>query len=179
MFHSRDLCYDGDMRPHGSAQSLEHRRLEAVRLHGRGFKPSRIALQLGATRQSVNRWLRGFRRKGRAALAARRTPGRPARLTAQLRRQLAKLLIRGPVAAGFSTNLWTCPRIALVLRQQLGVNYHVDYLPRLLRSLGFTCQKPESSAIERDEKAIKNWVRRDWARIKKRRPTERPHRFHR
>jgi transposase len=156
---------------------LERRRLEAVRLHGRGFKPSRIAQQLGATRQSVNRWLRGFRRKGRAALAARRTPGRPTRLSAGQRRQLSQLLIRGPVAAGFSTNLWTCPRIALLLRQQLGVNYHVDYLPRLLRSLGFSCQKPESSAIERDEKAIRNWVLRDWTRIKKTPPGKTPTSF--
>jgi len=165
------------MRPHGSAQSLESRRLEAVRLHGRGFKSSDIARRLGATRQSVNRWLREFRRKGRAALASRRTPGRPARLSAKQRRQFTKLLIRGAVAAGFSTDLWTCPRIKQVMRRQLDVTYHVDYLPRLLRGLGFSCQKPESTAIERDEKAIKAWIHRDWRRIKKTPPNKTPTSF--
>jgi transposase len=155
------------MRPHGSAHSLEHRRVEALQLYRRGIKPSHIARRLGTTRQSVNRWMRSCRRKGRRALAAKPVPGRPAKLNAAQRRQLANVLIQGAVTAGYATNLWTCPRIVQVLHRQFGVTYHVDYLPRLLNAMGFSCQKPESRAIERDEKAIAQWIRRDWRRIKK------------
>jgi len=155
------------MRPHGSAKSLEQRRLEALRLHEQGVKPSRIAARLGTSPQSVNRWVRAARRKGKQALAARPVPGRPAKLTPGQRRHLSRVLIRGAVAAGYSTDLWTCPRIAATIAARLGVRYHVDYLPRLLRTLGFSCQKPESTASERDETAIRRWIAKDWPRIKK------------
>ncbi len=69
--------------------------------------------------------------------------------------------------AGYPTDLWTCPRIAQVIHRRFGIRYHVDYLPRLLTSLGFSCQKPERRAIERDEPAIARWMQRDWKRIKK------------
>jgi transposase len=81
------------------------------------------------------------------------------------------------VAAGFSTNLWTCPRIAQTIAARFGVRYHVDYLPRLLRTLGFSCQKPESTASERDEAAIRSWIAKDWKRVKKTPPAGAPTSF--
>jgi len=155
------------MRPKGSAASLEQRRLEALRLHGKGLRSSDIALRLGVRRQSVNRWLRVARRKGQRGLAAKPVPGRPSKLTLAQRRQLRRVLLAGSVAAGYSTDLWTCPRIARTIATKFGVRYHVDYLPRLLNALGFSCQKPESMASERDEAAIQNWIMQDWRRIKK------------
>jgi transposase len=138
------------------------------------MKASLIAVRLGASRQSVNRWLRAARRRGRKALAARPAPGRPAKLTPTQLGQLRRLLIRGALAAGYATNLWTCPRIAKTIGQRFGVHYHVDYLPRLLDALGFSCQKPESTASERDEEAIRGWIARDWPRIKKTPPAGAP-----
>ena len=165
------------MRPHGTAQSLEQRRLEALRLHGLGMRASRIAAKLGASRQSVNRWLRAARRRGRKALAAKPVPGRPAKLTPTQLRQLRRVLIQGAMASGHSTDLWTCPRIAKTIAGRFGVRYHVDYLPRLLRALGFSCQKPESTASERDEEAIRRWIAKDWPRIKKTLPDGGPTAF--
>ncbi|MCH8344942.1 MAG: winged helix-turn-helix domain-containing protein [Planctomycetes bacterium] len=60
--------------------------------------------------------------------------------------------------------------IAEVIERHYGVRYHVDHIPRLLGGLGWSCQKPQRRAIERDEEAIVRWVQRDWARIKKSRP---------
>jgi transposase len=56
-----------------------------------------------------------------------------------------------------------------VIRQAFDVEYHVDHLGRLLRSLGWTPQKPERQARERDEAAIRRWVKVDWPRIKRKR----------
>jgi len=77
-------------------------------------------------------------------------------------------LLSGATAQGFTTDLWTCPRIALLIERQFNVGYHVDHIPRLMRSLGFSAQKPERQARERDEAAIRDWIARDWKRIKKR-----------
>lgn len=95
-------------------------------------------------------------------------PGRPSKLTARQKQQLRKRLLKGAKANGFSTDLWTCPRIAKMIEERYGVHYHVDHIVRLMGSLGFSAQKPEKQAAERDEERIACWVAKDWAHIKKR-----------
>ena len=68
---------------------------------------------------------------------------------------------------GFPTDLWTCPRIGDLIKRRFAVEYHVNHIGRLLRSMGWTPQKPEKRARERDEKAVQKWIREDWSRIKK------------
>jgi putative transposase len=63
--------------------------------------------------------------------------------------------------------------VAEVIEMQFGVQYHPGHIWHLLRSMGWSCQKPERRARERDEEAIATWRREDWPRIKKR-PKKRP-----
>ena len=107
------------------------------------------------------------RRKGARGLESKPHPGRPSRLTPRQKARLERRLLRGARANGFDTDLWTCPRIVDVIEEHFGVQYHVDHIPRLLASLGWSCQKPEKRAVERDEEAIANWIKKDWPRIKK------------
>ncbi len=86
------------------------------------------------------------------------------------RNGLRNWLLKGARSEGFDTDLWTCPRVKEVIRRRYGVEYHVDALPYVLKSLGFTCQKPQLKAAERDEAAVATWIARDWPRIKKSRP---------
>jgi len=144
-----------------------------------GYGDAAIARMLKTTATSVWRWRKAYQRGGPKALAARPAPGRPARLTRRQRRSLANRLVKGPMAHGFATDLWTCPRIARMIEEWYGVRYHVDHIPRLMASLGFSCQRPERRALERDEQAIRRWVRKDWPRIKKRPAEPGPHRLHR
>jgi transposase len=88
-------------------------------------------------------------------------------LTTVQRRGLVQRLLKGAVSQGFSTDLWTCPRIKQLIRREYGVTYHVDYIPCVMKSLGFTVQKPERQAQERDNEAVARWIERDWRRIKK------------
>jgi transposase len=80
---------------------------------------------------------------------------------------LTRILLKGAQAAGFETDLWTCPRVAEIIEQRFGVRYHVHHVSRLLHGLGFSPQKPVRRAVERDEAAIQQWVRSDWQRVKK------------
>jgi transposase len=88
-------------------------------------------------------------------------------MTIGQKQELVKLLEDGPLAAGYRTEQWTCPRVADVIQQNFGVRYHADHVRRLLHELGWTYQKPEQRARERDENAIRRWRKRDWPRIKK------------
>lgn len=136
------------MRPAGSPQELERRRLRAIALLKEGLVPVEVARRVGVDRRSVRRWHAAYRQAGEDALAARPAPGRPPKLSTAQRRQLERRLLKGARAAGFETDLWTCPRVAWLIEQQFGVSYHVDHLGRLLRQLGFTPQKPERRAMK-------------------------------
>jgi transposase len=80
---------------------------------------------------------------------------------------LESLLVKGPREAGYDSDLWTCARVAEVIKSKFGVSYNTEYVSQLLGKLGWSPQKPESRAIERDEAKILGWRRRTWARIKK------------
>jgi transposase len=71
------------------------------------------------------------------------------------------------MASGYTTELWTTQRIADLITQEFGVRYHADHVGRLMHDLGWSHQKPERRALERDEKAIERWTREEWPRVKK------------
>jgi len=127
-----------------------------------------VSLLVAADVSSVKRWKRAFKQGGRQALAAKPNRGRPSRLTPAQKRQLAEIVRAGPLAAGFRTNLWTCGRVAQVIQQRFGVQYHPDHVGRMLHALGFTQQKPQRRASQRNEAAIQAWRTDDWPRLKKR-----------
>jgi len=155
------------MRPHGSPEELEHRRQRALTLLDEGLQPVEVAQRLGVDRRSVRRWKAAVRRGGPSALAARPASGRPPKLARRLRPRLEKLLLAGAEAAGYTQDLWTCPRVAQLIAREFGVGYHVAHVGRLLRRLGWTPQRPRRLARERDEQQIQRWIKVDWPRIKK------------
>jgi transposase len=77
------------------------------------------------------------------------------------------VLLKGAKAFGYDTDLWTCPRIAEVIRGRFGVRYHVDHVGRLLHSLGWSPQRPQRRAAERDEQKVRHWIKGTWVLIKK------------
>jgi len=155
------------MRPTGSPEELEHRRLRALALLKEGLLPVEVARRVGVDRRSVRRWKRAARRRGEAGVRAKPAPGRPPKLDPEHKRRLEALLLEGAQAAGFHTDLWTCPRVAELIERRFGVCYHVDHIGRLLHDLDWTPQKPARRALERDERAIRRWVKEVWPRVKK------------
>ncbi|HEV8712433.1 MAG TPA: winged helix-turn-helix domain-containing protein [Candidatus Binatia bacterium] len=83
------------------------------------------------------------------------------------KRRLVAKLLAGPRAAGYASELWTCPRVAEVIGHTFGVHYHPAHVWRVLRALVWRPQKPEPWARERDEEAIRHWRTRTWPRLKK------------
>lgn len=155
------------MRPVGSGQQLERRRQRAIALLKEGRAPVEVARLVGVDRRSVRRWNAAYRKQGAEGLAARAVPGRPWKLSPRQRQRLEAMLVRGAAASGFVSDLWSCPRVAQVIRRQFGISYHVDHIGRVLRSLGWTPQRPTGRALERDEQGIQRWIKQQWPRLKK------------
>lgn len=155
------------MRPHGSPESLEARRRRVIAFLKQKLSLHEIARRIGCHASSVLRWRNAWRAGGPAALKAKPASGRPPRLTAKQRARLEQLLLAGARAHGYRTELWTTQRIAEVIERRLGVRYHRNHVGKLLHRLGWSPQKPERRALERDEAAIAAWKRSVWPRVKK------------
>jgi transposase len=126
-----------------------------------------IARRVGCDASSVLRWRDAWRRGGSAALKAKPADGRPCRLTAEQKSKLVGLLLDGAMVHGYRTELWTTQRIATLIGQKFGVNYHRNHVGKLLHQLGWSHQKPERRAIERNELVIEDWKRKVWPAVKK------------
>lgn len=155
------------MRPKGSAEVLSQRRRQALKFLDQGLSLHEAARRVDCHASSVMRWRDTRRRKGKRVYEVGASPGRPLKLSGRDRKRLIRLLMRGATAYGYTTELWTCTRISELIRLNFGVDYHNDHIGRLLHELGWSYQKPERRAIERDEAAIERWKREDWPRVKK------------
>lgn len=133
---------------------------------GKGVRET--ARLVGASPSSVCRWKSALEEGGAEALSAKPHPGRPSRLSVEQKANLLQVLRQGPRAAGFATDLWTLARVAKVIEAHWGVKYHPGRLWHILRELGWSRQKPERRARERDEEAIQHWREEEWERVKKR-----------
>jgi transposase len=150
-------------------EALEERRFQAIRLLKRGEKQSSIARQLKVVPQTVSRWAQQYRAEGRAGLKKAGRAGRKPRLSASDRQRLQRLLLKGPEQLGYETPLWTCPRVAHLVEKEFGVRYHEGHVWKVLVGLGWSPQRPEGRARERDEEQIRNWKNNVWPAVKKKR----------
>ena len=146
----------------------EGRRLRAFELKQQGWSQQRIAEALGVSKGAVSQWMKRARDGGGVeALKRRPAPGARPRLSKQQRRKLPELLERGAEAHGFRGEVWTCARVAEVIRREFGVLYHPAHVSRLVRKLGLSLQKPVRRANQRDEEAIERWKEQRWPQLKK------------
>lgn len=147
--------------------ALEQRRLRAAELLRLGWRQADVAREVGVHRQSVSRWAATLASEGRKGLRATGYTGRRPRLKAKDLRRIERVLQRGPEAMGFSSGLWTLPRVAALIERECGVRYHPGHVWRLLRQMGWSVQRPVGRALERNDEAIVEWKTRRWPRVKK------------
>jgi len=150
----------------------EGRRRRAWELKEQGWKQSAIAAALGVTPGAVSQWLKRAREGGVGALRRRPAPGPTPNLTAEQLAQIPDLLDRGAEAYGFRGQVWTCKRVAEVIRRTFGVAYHPAHVNRVLHALHHSVQRPVERAAQRDAAAIVAWWQERWPVLEKKRPTK-------
>ena len=148
-------------------QALEQRRLLGARLLQQGVPQAEVARRVGVHRQSVSRWAQQLQRGGQRSLKKAGRAGRRPRLRREDLRRIERGLKRGPQALGYETSLWTSWRVAHLIEEECGVRYHASQAWRILRQLGWSCQRPVGRALERDEEKIRLWKQKRWPEIKK------------
>jgi transposase len=157
------------MKTKNKLEEAVKRRVRAARLLQAGHTPPQVAAMVGAPRQTVYRWRDVLLSEGMDALRDMSQGGRPARLDAQALGQLQLALLEGPAAQGFDTPLWTIKRVRALVERQFGVKYSEVHIWRLLGQLGFSSQKPDRRALERDDGVVEHWKKRTLPSLKKKR----------
>jgi transposase len=146
------------------------RRAKAVLDYIEGKSVIALSQELGVNRSAINHWLIWFQAQGTEGLRTKKAPGGIPRLTNEQYEKLISLIEGGPVAAGFSSGLWTGPMIGQLIRLQFGVKYHNHHVPRLLHKLGFSVQRPRRRLARADHKRQAVWLKKTFPAIKKKRP---------
>jgi transposase len=145
----------------------EARRIRAWELHQQGWTQTQIARALGVSDAAVSKWMKRVREGGGISALRRGVyRGAPARLKESQYPQLEVALAQGASAYGFEDDTWTQPRVAVVIEQVLGIRYSSRQAGRILRKMGWTPQKFETRALQRNEKTIQQF-KDDWSAIEK------------
>lgn len=142
--------------------------MRAAELLEQGCSQAEVARMVGVSPESVRRWKRRIERGGTAALRRRVASGRPSKLDDAQVERVRTALEQGAQAHGFESDLWTLERVSRVVAAVTGVVLARASVWRLLTvRLGWSLQRPERRAVERDEAAIARWVAHEWPRIKR------------
>ena len=155
------------MRPKGSADLLSDRRRRALKLLDEDLSLNEVARRVHCAASSVMRWRNDWRRRGADSFRVGFSPGRPRKLTRSQQRRLLRILLKSAIANGYRTELWTTKRVAEVIRRTFHVPCHFNTAGLHLHRFGWTHQKPEQRALERNDKAIERWKREKWPEVKK------------
>ena len=142
--------------------------MEAADLLERGVIPAEIARRVGVQHQVVSQWRKAWQQGGREALRGAGRAGRKPKLSNEQLAKVEQALARGAEAHGYIGDVWTLPRAAEVIERLTGVSYHPGHVWYVLRDqLDWTWQRPARRAVERNDEAIEQWVKKRWPQLKK------------
>jgi len=146
------------------------RRGRAVLGYLKGRSVAQMTVDLDVSLAAVKKWIRWYDVQGVQGLWTRTAPGSPRRVTDEQLEQLKQVIKAGPQAAGFTAGVWNGPMVQHWIKDNFGVSYHKQHIPRLLHSLGFSVQRPRKLLSRADAQAQQQWMEVRLPAIKKKRP---------
>jgi len=146
---------DGRKLDHVSLQAMRNQAVKAVR-NGRTVQS--VADAYGLNIRTVFRWLAAYASGGQKALQAKPIPGRPPKLRDEQMSWLAGAIrSHTPQQYKFEFALWTLGLISELIERRFGLSLSRSAVGRLMRSLGFTAQRPLYCAVQRESVLVERW----------------------
>ncbi len=138
-----------------SHKVLETYRFAALKLQKSGVQTNIIANSFGVTERAVYRWFKKAHTEGIKSLKSSKAQGPETYLTEDQLSVLCKLMRKPATALGYSTDLWSGPRVRHLIKHTFKIEYHQKHMPRLLKMLGLEIKFPERRALEQDLKEVR------------------------
>ena len=156
--------------PKLTKQQLEQRRFAAIEYFKDAINPKtqlQIAREIGVTPAAVCQWHKTFKENGDESLKAKPHPGPGRSISDSEIEELKLLLLKNPLELGFTRIGWTTALVAELIEHKFGISYHPDHVGKLLRSIGFSVQKPKIQGKKRDDSKIATWLNETFPELKK------------
>lgn len=117
-------------------QGREGRRAQAILLSSQGYSTSQISEITGVWAKTVRAWLDRFETEGVVGLKDQVHPGRPRKLTDEVKQVLEESAHQEPASFGYSYNNWTLEHLRRHLRLSLGVRLSLSSVHNGLEQQG-------------------------------------------
>lgn len=149
----------------------EARRLRVLELYRKGWKQNTIAEALGISKGYVSQLVKRVKNlpdvaQQQAALKLGSKGGRKPTFTTEQRQQIVGLLEKGAASFCLPGEAWTLRTLRLIIHRELGFWVGKSWLAQMLGEAGYSCQKPQTIAKERNDKAVAGF-RGGWHNLKK------------
>lgn len=128
-------------------------RARAVDLSARGWKVPRVAEVVQRDRSVVSRWLHRFEEQGIDSLWPRKSPGRPPKMTAEVRQAADEAVRQNPRDLGYEFTRWTAELLTQHLAATTGVEVGPWTVRKTLVGLGFRWGRPKLDLAHRQNAA--------------------------
>ena len=123
-------------------------KIAALLLILEGQRPGWTAEVLGLTRQSLNLWMHKVNEQGLRFLEPITRPGRPARLTSEIRQELEKQLESSPLEVGLNRVRWDGPTLVVYLKRRFGIKLKVRQAQNWMHQLGYHLKRAGYSYLQ-------------------------------
>ena len=149
------------------AKELERRRQRAGTHFTSGKSEAWVARHFKVSAVAAWKWHGAWKKDKKDGLKSKGRCGAKKKLTKEKLKTIDRLLQKGAEQSGFPSPLWTLARVAELIRKEARVTYHPGHVWKILRSAGWTSQKPVRRARERNEAAIRTWYKEVWPTLQK------------
>ena len=133
-------------------------RQQAIKAVREGQTVQSVAASFGLNIRTVFRWLSAFAEGGQNALLAKPIPGRKPRLSPDDMAWIVKSVRdHTPEQFKFEFGLWTLNLIRSLIKHHLKKDLSIGSVPRIMKILGFSAQKPLYQAWQQDPVLVRTW----------------------
>lgn len=153
------------MRPYGKSEQLIKRRKRAQIYLESGKRVKEVAKIIGVTERAIRYWKKEAEEPKDKSKT--RPVGHPSRLSTKQLEKLKQELLKGAYAQGYAEDYWTLDRIARLIWDKFKVRYQTGSVWYIMKRIGWSNQRPQRQGLQRDDKAIQNWKKHTWPKIKK------------
>lgn len=157
-------------------QAQEQLRQQAVRLYQQGMTYKKVAVIVGAHRNSVSEWCRKYNAAGITAIQSKKRGisfGMNRTLTKRQEAEIQRCIVdKMPDQYKLTFALWTRKAIIELISNRFGISMPVRTMGHYLKRWGYTPQKPLKRAYEQRPEAVKKWVEEEYPNIRERATNE-------
>jgi len=157
------------------ARTLSQDAQEALRLRAiksvviDGMKIAEVVNLFGVSKAAINKWISAYKKGGQEALLKKKRGRRASDMTLLKPYQCAIIVNlitdRCPDQLKMPFMLWTREAVGMLIERRFGVKMAVRSVGNYLKRWGFTPQKPLRRAYERQDKAVKVWLKESYPKI--------------